>query len=56
MLQRRQICVRNIKNISFTKNMSDGVGEMAQWLRTLAALAEDLSSVPSTYMVAHNLP
>ena len=24
------------------------------WLRTLAALAEDLGSVPSTHMVAYN--
>ena len=26
---------------------------MAQWLRALAALAEDTGSVPSTYMEAH---
>ena len=29
-------------------------GKMAQWLRALAALSEDLSSAPSTHMVAHN--
>jgi hypothetical protein len=29
-------------------------GAMAQWLRELAALAEDLCSVPSTYMATHN--
>jgi hypothetical protein len=27
---------------------------MAQWLRALAALAEDLGSIPSNHMVAHN--
>lgn len=31
-----------------------GSGEMVQWLRARAALAEDLSSVPSTHMVVHN--
>ena len=29
-------------------------GEMAQWLRALAALAMDLGSVPSTYMMVNN--
>jgi hypothetical protein len=28
---------------------------MAQWLKALAALGQDTSSVPSTHMVAHNL-
>ena len=27
---------------------------MAQWLRALAALPEDLGSTPSNHMVAHN--
>jgi hypothetical protein len=31
-----------------------GVGEMAQRLRALIALPEDLSSIPSNHMVAHN--
>jgi hypothetical protein len=31
-----------------------GAGEMAQWLRALAALPEVLSSIPSNHMVAHN--
>ena len=31
-----------------------GAGEMAQWLRARIALPEDLGSVPSTHMVAHN--
>ena len=29
-------------------------GEMAQWLRTLAVLPEDLGSIPSTHMTANN--
>jgi hypothetical protein len=31
-----------------------GVGEMAQQLRTLAALPKVLSSIPSTHIAAHN--
>jgi hypothetical protein len=31
--------------------MNLGAGEMAEWLNTLAAIAEDLSSVPSTHKV-----
>ena len=27
---------------------------MAPWLRACAALAEDMGSIPSNYMVAHN--
>jgi hypothetical protein len=33
-----------------------GAGEMAQWLRALAALPEVLSPVPSTHTVAHMHP
>jgi hypothetical protein len=29
-------------------------GEKTQWLRALIALPEDLSSIPSNHMVAHN--
>jgi hypothetical protein len=29
-------------------------GEMAQWLRVLAAVPKVLSSIPSNHMVAHN--
>ena len=29
-------------------------GEMAQWLRALAALPEVLSSIPNNHMVVHN--
>jgi hypothetical protein len=29
-------------------------GEVAQWLRALAALSEDLGLISSTYMAAHN--
>ena len=31
-----------------------GAGEMALWLRTLAALAGDLVSIPSSHMAANN--
>jgi hypothetical protein len=31
-------------------------GEMAQWVRALAALLKVLSSNPSNHMVAHNHP
>jgi hypothetical protein len=31
-----------------------GAGETAQWLRTLAPLAENIGSVPSTQVVAQN--
>jgi len=34
--------------------MSTNMGEMAQWLRALVALPEDLGWVPNTHMVAHN--
>ena len=27
---------------------------MTQWLRALTALTEELGSIPSTYMAAHN--
>lgn len=30
-------------------------GEMAQWLRAVAMLSEDLGLTPSTHMAAHNL-
>jgi hypothetical protein len=36
------------------KNSFPGAGEMAQWLRALAALPEVLSSIPRNHMVAHN--
>jgi hypothetical protein len=31
-----------------------GAGEMAQQLRALVTLEEDLGSVPNTFMVAHS--
>jgi hypothetical protein len=34
--------------------MDLGPGEMAQWLKGLAALAEDLGSIPNTHLVVHN--
>lgn len=40
---------------TYFENMH-GIEEMAQWLRILAALAEDLGSIPSTHMLAHSYP
>jgi hypothetical protein len=34
--------------------LSEGAGEMAQWLRELTALPEVMSSNPSNHMAAHN--
>jgi hypothetical protein len=36
------------------KEEASGGGEVAQWLRALFALWEDLGLVPSTHMVANN--
>jgi hypothetical protein len=33
-----------------------GAGEIAQWLRELIALVEELGLFPNTLMVAHNDP
>ena len=41
------------KNQTSNNNKDHWAGEMAQWLKALADLAEDLSSFPSTNMVAH---
>ena len=35
-------------------NTTVGSLEVAQWFRALAALPENPSSIPSTYMAAHN--
>jgi hypothetical protein len=40
--------------ITIIRNATRGAGEMAQWLRTLSALPEVLSSNPSNHMVADN--
>lgn len=37
------------KNSAVFKTCPHGAGEVANWLRTLAANAEDSSSVPSTH-------
>ncbi|CAO2595796.1 hypothetical protein LEMLEM_LOCUS8322, partial [Lemmus lemmus] len=39
---------------SSVQMFSLGAGETAQRLRALAALPEDLGSIPSTHMEAHN--
>ena len=36
--------------------MATGAGEMAQWLRTLVALPEVLSSIPSSHRVSDSEP
>jgi hypothetical protein len=36
------------------KGQFRGAGEVAQWLRALIALLEELSSIPNNHMVAHN--
>ena len=38
------------------KNLILGAGEMAQWLRALTVLPEDLGLIPSTHKAAHNYP
>ena len=45
---------QNYTVLSCLKNNKKGAGEMAQWLRALAALPEGLSLIPSTHMVAHS--
>jgi len=39
-------------NVTFSSSLA---AEMAQQLRALTALPEDLSSIPSNHTVAHNL-
>jgi hypothetical protein len=39
---------------SVSLKQKNRIAEMAQWLRTLAALPEVLSSILNTHMVAHN--
>ena len=40
--------------ISHLKRDTLGAGEMGQWLGPLMVLPEDLGSIPSTHMAAHN--
>lgn len=42
-----------VSSCSFIKE-NKGSGELTYWLRTLSALPEDLSSLPSTHVAAHN--
>ena len=44
------ICSQNVTE----RKGIPGAGEMAQQLKALAALLEDLGSIPSIHMVAHN--
>jgi hypothetical protein len=41
-------------NSATVMNHNAGAGEMAQWLKALAALPKVLSSIPSNHMVAQN--
>jgi hypothetical protein len=41
-------------NVFGIKNKQIGAGEVAQRLREMTALPEDLSSIPSNHMVVHN--
>lgn len=43
--------INKIKNEKESKKIFQGAGEMAQWQRALAVIAEDLGSTPSTLMV-----
>lgn len=38
----------------FIKEIKTGAKEMAQWLRAVTALSENLVLSPSTHMAAHN--
>jgi hypothetical protein len=39
---------------SILRPVAAGAGEMALWLRAVAALSEDPDSIPSTHMKAYN--
>lgn len=39
--------------LSWIAKGQEKTAEMAQWLRLLAAILKDLSSIPSIYMEAH---
>lgn len=36
------------------KNKQAGTGETARWVKVIVILAEDVDSIPRTYVVAHN--
>jgi hypothetical protein len=42
------------ETIKAFKKVNGGAGEMAQWLKALTVLPEDLGSNLSTHMAAHN--
>jgi hypothetical protein len=44
-------CTSATPDLSEVRIFLAGIGEIAQWLRALAALAEDPALDPSTYMV-----
>jgi hypothetical protein len=48
------VCVGGGRGDDNQHTMKFRAGEMTQWLGTLSALPENLGSIPSTHMVAHN--
>jgi hypothetical protein len=48
-----QICIKEWLKLAYSGDWE--AGEMAQRLKTLAALAENLAWIPSTSIVAHSL-
>jgi hypothetical protein len=59
MLAHRHVHIYTISKIFWLNMMGFrsrylGAGEMAQRLRALTVLPEDLSSIPRNHMVAHN--
>ena len=49
-----QVSIKYFQLSEDFKNKNEGSGEVAEWLEALAALPEDVSSVPSTHTVAHS--
>jgi hypothetical protein len=52
--QLSKVCIQNQKSNGEHNRHDLGKGEMAQWIRALAALAEDLGLIPSIHIMAHH--
>lgn len=48
------LCVDGSKPFKIPLKYCNGVGEMAEWLRILVVLSEDMGLIPSTHIAAHN--
>lgn len=48
------LIIYNVLNENFKNKIKIGVEEMAQWIRSFAALAEDIDSVPSIHVAIYN--